>query len=160
MNELEAKKQAIREELDQLKYQFNVELPQKIAEAREHGDLKENADYHAARERQGFVNEKIAQLTEQLAKLSNVDVDAIPKDRVGLGSKVHIEEASGMKMEFTFVTDAETNPGEGKISLSTPFGRALNGKCAGDEVEVVLPVGAKKFVLKKLVTVHGNEFSV
>ena len=65
-----------------------------------------------------------------------------------------------MKMEFTFVTDAEVNPGEGKIYLSTPFGRALNGKSAGDEVEVSLPVGVKKFILKKLVTVHGDEFSV
>ena len=159
MNELEQKKQEIRDELDELRKEFNVDLPQKIAEARAHGDLKENADYHAARERQGFVKARIAQLTDNLAKLSSIDADSLPKDRVALGSRIVIEDESGSSMEFNFVTDAETNPSERKISLSTPFGRAFAGKQIGEQVDVNLPVGLKKFTLKKLVTIHGNEYS-
>lgn len=159
MNDIEKKKQALRDELDTLKHEFNVDLPQKIAEARAHGDLKENADYHAARERQGFVKAKIAQLSAELAKLSSVDVGTIPHDRVGLGSQVVLADESGSTLSFTFVTESEVDPAEGKITLSTPYGRALVGKMAGESLQVALPVGERTFVLKKLITVHGDEFS-
>lgn len=159
-NEIEAKKEEIKNELDELKHEFKIDLPKRIAEARAHGDLKENAEYHAARERQGFVRAKIAQLTEQLAKISNIDTSNISEDKVALGSKVSIEEtASGFTMDFHFVTDAETNPSEGKISLSTPYGQAMAGKQVGEEFEVNTPAGVKKFVLKTLKTIHGNEYS-
>lgn len=160
MNDIEKKKEEIREELDRLKHEFNVELPGKIAEARAHGDLKENADYHAARERQGFVNARIAQLTAELGKISSIDTNEIPKDRVGMGSKVTLADTdSSMVMDFSLVTDAESNPSQGKLSFSTPYGKALAGKQAGDIVEVTLPVGLKKFLIRKLVTVHGLEFN-
>lgn len=159
-NEIEAKKQEIHEELDRLKHEFKIELPQKIAEAREHGDLKENADYHAARERQGFVKAKIAQLTEQLGKLNNIDTSEIPEDRVGFGSKVKIQDVdSSFQLEFTFVSDAETDPSAGKISLSTPYGQALAGKKAGEVVEVNIPAGKKNFKLMSLTTFHGKTFT-
>lgn len=158
--DIELKKKELQEELDALKYEFKIELPKKINEAREHGDLKENADYHAARERQGFVKAKIAQLTEQLAKLSSIDVSEIPEDKVGFGSVIKIQDtASSIALEFTFVSDAETNPSEGKISLSTPYGQAFAGKSIGDVVEVTIPAGVKSFKLVSLTTIHGTSFT-
>jgi transcription elongation factor GreA len=158
--EIEERKQQLKDELDMLKQEFKFELPKKIAEAREHGDLKENADYHAARERQGFVRAKISQLSEQLAKLSNLDVKAIPEDRVGFGSTVTvIDMKTEARIVFTFVSDGEMVPSEGKITLSTPYGRALAGKKPGDVVEVLIPAGKKSFRVTTVVTIHGNEIT-
>ena len=156
--EIEQKKQQLKEELDVLKQEFKFELPKKIAEAREHGDLKENADYHAARERQGFVRAKIAQLSEQLAKLNNLDVKSIPEDRIGFGSTVTVlDMKTNGTMVFTFVAEGEMIPSEGKITLSTPYGRALAGKQVGETVEVTIPAGKKTFRIVSIVTIHGNE---
>ena len=143
-NDLDVKKQQLKDELDQLKEEFKFELPKKIAEAREHGDLKENADYHAARERQGFVRAKIAQLSEQLAKLNNLDVNHIPEDSVGFGSTVTVVDTkTNAKIVFIFVAEGEMIPSEGKITLSTPYGRALAWKKVGDTVDVTVPAGKK-----------------
>ncbi|MDA3899534.1 MAG: transcription elongation factor GreA [Spirochaetes bacterium] len=159
--DIEKRKLEIRDELDALKHEFKVELPLKIAEAREHGDLKENADYHAARERQGFVQAKIAQLSDQLAKIASVKIEEIPDGMVGFGSEVTIaDQDSSMRLTFVFVTEAESNPTENKIAFSTPYGQALAYKKVGDVVEVTIPVGVKKFKLLKLKTIHGSEFSV
>jgi transcription elongation factor GreA len=156
---LDVKKKELLDELDQLKHEFKIELPKRIGEAREHGDLKENADYHAARERQGFVKAKIAQLTEQLAKLNSINTDEIPEDSVGFGSKVKIQDVeSDFELNFTFVAEAETDPSEGKISLSTPYGKALAGKKVGEVVEVNIPAGKKSFRLVELTTIHGTNF--
>ncbi len=160
-NNIEKRKQELLEELDALKFEFKVELPQKIAEAREHGDLKENADYHAARERQGFVKARIAQLNEQLARLNSISTQDIPTDCVGFGTTVKLKDSeSSAFLSLTFVTDAESNPSEGKISISTPYGKALLGKKAGEEVEVTTPVGVKKFVLYSFSTIHGTSYSM
>jgi transcription elongation factor GreA len=158
--EIEQKKQQLKDELDALKQEFKFELPAKIAEAREHGDLKENADYHAARERQGFVRAKISQLSEQLAKLSNLDVNSISEDSVGFGSVVTvIDTKTNAKVVFTFVAEGEMVPSEGKITLSTPYGRALCNKKVGETVEVTIPAGKKNFRITSLITIHGNEIS-
>ena len=157
-NDIEKQRQLLKDELDQLKQEFTFEIPKKIAEAREHGDLKENADYHAARERQGFVRAKIAQLSDQLAKLNNIDVRNLPEDSVGYGSKVTvIDTATKAVIEFTFVGDSEANPSEGKITLGTPYGRALAGKKVGESVSVTVPAGKKEFRITSLVSIHGNE---
>ncbi|HRX16307.1 MAG: transcription elongation factor GreA [Spirochaetes bacterium] len=159
-NDIEKRKQELRDELDALKHEFKVELPLRIAEAREHGDLKENADYHAARERQGFVQAKIAQLSDQLAKIASVNVSEIMDGVVGFGSEVTLaDQDSSMTLTFTLVTEAESNPSENKIAFSTPYGKALAGKKAGDIVEVTIPVGVKKFKIMKLKTIHGSEYS-
>ncbi|HNX57997.1 MAG TPA: transcription elongation factor GreA [Spirochaetota bacterium] len=159
-NDIEKQKQQIKEELDALKYEFTFELPKKISEAREHGDLKENADYHAARERQGFVRAKIAQLSEQLARLNNIDVKNISEDSVGFGSKVVVvDTVTNAKTVFMFVPDGEMNPSEGKITLSTPYGRAMVGKKVGETVTVTIPAGKKIFRIVSLVTIHGNEIN-
>jgi transcription elongation factor GreA len=157
-NDIDRKKDQIKEELDQLNHEFKFELPKKIAEAREHGDLKENADYHAARERQGFVRAKISQLTEQLAKLGSLDIKNIPNDRVGFGSRVTVvDQTTKSKTEFIFVPDGEMKPAEGKITLSTPYGKAMAGKKVGDIIEVVIPAGKKVFQIISITTIHGNE---
>lgn len=159
-NDIEKQKSDLKDELDALNYEFKFELPKKIAEAREHGDLKENADYHAARERQGFVRAKIAQLADQLAKLSNIDINTISTDKVGFGSKVSVyEEGTGNKIDFIFVPDGEMKPSEGKITLNTPYGKALAGKKVGDTVEVVIPAGKRTFKITNLITIHGNEIT-
>ena len=160
MADIEHNKQMIKDELDILRYEYKFELPKKIAEAREHGDLKENAEYHAARERQGFVRAKLNQLAEQLARLSNLDVKNIPEDSVGFGSTVAVVDLkTEARILFTFVAEGEMEPSEGKITLSTPYGRAMAGKKVGDIIEVMIPAGKKSFRIVNLVTIHGNEIS-
>jgi len=158
-NDLNEKKLKIKEELDQLQYEFKVELPKVIAVARAYGDLKENAEYHAARERQSFVQARIGQLAEMLAQLDSIDVSNLPKDKIGYGSTVTLYDIKDEEsMVFTFVSPNEVNPSDGKISLSSPLGTALQNKTAGDEVEITIPAGKKKYFVEKLVTIHGNEF--
>ncbi|MCP4130714.1 MAG: transcription elongation factor GreA [bacterium] len=156
--DIEAKKKKLKDELEKLKYEFKVQLPKIISTAREFGDLKENAEYHAARERQSFVKALISQLTEQLSQLNELDLASLPKDRIGYGSTVTILDLdTNDEIVFTFVSSNEVNPSEGKISLSSPIGVALGNKTAGDEVEASIPAGVRKYYIKKLVTVHGNE---
>ena len=156
-NDIEQKKKALREELEQLKYEFKVELPKIIAEARGYGDLKENAEYHSARERQAFVQAQISRLVEQLAQFDNLKIADIPTDKVGYGSTVTLlEKDTGDMLEFTFVSSSEVNPSEGKISLSSPFGSALVNRTAGEDVEITVPAGKRFYFIKKLVTIHGE----
>lgn len=158
-DDLELKRKHIKEELEQLNYEFKVDIPRRIAEARAYGDLKENAEYHAARERQGFVKARITQLSSQLSQLQNLSVGDIPRDRIGFGSTVTVRDLeSDDTMVFTFVAPNEVKPADGKISLSTPYGQALQNKIKGDEVVVTVPAGKKKFVVEKFVTIHGDEF--
>mgnify|MGYP001267725377 FL=1 len=156
--ELEAKKQKVRDELEKMKHEFKVDLPKKIAEAREYGDLKENAEYHAARERQSFVKARIAQLTDQLNKLNDLNMNDIPDDRIGYGSTVTLLDLdSEDEIVFTFVSSNEVKPAEGKISVSSPIGVALQNRAAGDTVDVTIPAGKRKYKILKIITIHGTE---
>lgn len=156
--ELEVKKQIVRDELEKLKYEFKVDLPKRISEAREYGDLKENAEYHAARERQSFVKARIAQLTDQLNKLNDINMTDIPDDKVGYGSTVTVVDLNlDDEIVFTFVSSNEVNPSEGKISVSSPIGAAMQNRSTGDVVEVVIPAGKRKYLIRKITTIHGNE---
>jgi len=158
-DDIELKKKQIKDEIDQLQYEFKIELPKIIAEARAYGDLKENAEYHAAREQQSFVKARIGQLSEQLAQLNDIDLSTLSPDKVGYGSTVTvIDEDSDDEITFTFVSPNEVNPSEGKISLLSPVGVALQNKQAGDNVEVVIPAGKRNYYIEKLTTIHGNEF--
>ncbi len=157
-SDIEAKKAAIKEELEKLKYEFKVELPKIISKARSYGDLKENAEYHAARERQSFVKARIAQFSEQLAKLNDLNLSDIPKDKIGFGSEVTvIDLESEDRINFTIVSSDEISPSEGKISLSSPIGIALQNKKAGDKVEFTIPAGKKRYFVEKVKTIHGDE---
>jgi transcription elongation factor GreA len=158
--ELEDNKQKLREELEKLKYEYKVELPKIISAAREYGDLKENAEYHAARERQSFVKARISQLVEQLNILNDLNISEISEDKIGYGSSVKVVDVdTDDEIFFTFVSVNEINPSEGKISVSSPIGMAMQNKSVGDHVTVVVPAGKRTYLIKNIITIHGNEFS-
>jgi transcription elongation factor GreA len=158
-NDIEAKRQSVREELDKLNYEFKVEIPKRIAEARAYGDLKENAEYHAARERQGFVKARISQLNAQLGQLKDFNIGDIADDRIGFGATVIVIDLdSDDRMEFVFVSPNEVDPSAGKISLSSPIGTALQNKMTGEVAEAVIPAGKRRYYIEKIVTIHGNVF--
>ncbi len=158
--DFEKSKIKLETELKQLKHEYENDIPKQIAEARDLGDLKENAGYHAARERMGFIKAKISQLNEQLEKISNIDITNISDDSIGFGSKVVLVELeTNIETELQFVSEVEIDPLKSKISLATPYGKALSGKKAGEKVEVQIPAGTKKFYIKSFSTIHGNEFN-
>ena len=147
--------QKLKKELADLQYELSHKLPKDLEEARAHGDLSENAEYHAAKDRQGFVNARLNQLKKRLADMSMVDFSKIPHDKVGLGSTVVVLDP-GKEEEITYllVTSEEADAAAGKISTSSPIGRALLGKEVGDEVRVQVPGGVKKLEILKLTTIH------
>lgn len=148
-------KKKLQDEIAALDYELRNELPKEILRARELGDLSENAEYHAAKERQGLVNARLGQLRKRLADMSMVDMSKIPKDRVGLGS--HVEVLDLQKDErFTYhlVTSEEADATNGKISTSSPIGRGLVGKEVGDTVRIAIPGGTRQFEIVKLTTIH------
>lgn len=158
-NDLEAKRQAIRDELERLNYEYKVDLPKRIAEARAYGDLKENAEYHAARERQGFVQARISQLNGQLGQLNSINIGDIADECIGFGASVTVIDLdSDDRIDFVFVSPNEVDPSAGKISLSSPIGNALQSKKAGDMVEASIPAGKRRYYIEKIVTIHGNTF--
>ena len=152
MNEIKKKLQG---EITALEYELHVELPKEILKARAHGDLSENAEYHAAKERQGFVNARLNQLKHRLAEMSMVDFSKIPHDRVGLGSRVVLLDV-GKDEEITYnlVTSEEADAAHGRISTTSPIGRALVGKEVGDVVKVTIPGGTREFEILKFTTMH------
>ena len=159
-SELEDNKQKLREELEKLKLEYKVELPKVISAAREYGDLKENAEYHAARERQSFVKARISQVIDQLNILNDLNISEIPEDKVGYGSSIKVIDVdTDDEIEFTFVSANEINPSAGKISVSSPIGMAMQNKSVGDKVAVVVPAGKRTYLIKNIITIHGNEFS-
>lgn len=151
---LEVKKR-LEEQIKTLDYELKVQLPKEILRAREHGDLRENAEYKAAKERQSFLQARIGQLHRRLAALSMVNLDKIPKDKVGLGSSVKVRDTSSDE-EFTYeiVTPEESDPSQGRISPSSPIGRCLLNHEPGDVVEVKVPSGTREYEITRLVTVH------
>jgi transcription elongation factor GreA len=155
----DSKKQSIREELEKLNYEYKIEIPKRIAEARTYGDLKENAEYHAARERQAFVKARISQLHAQLSRIKDLKIDSIAEDKIGYGASVTILDLdTSDRIEFAFVSSEEIDPSNGKISLSSPIGNALQNRQAGEEVAVTIPTGKKRYYIEKIITIHGNVF--
>ena len=152
MNDLKKK---LQDEIATLDHELHVELPKEILKARLHGDLSENAEYHAAKERQGFVNARINQLKKRLAEFAMIDFSKIPVGKVGLGSTVVVLDTKRDE-EFTYnlVTSEEADAANGRISTTSPIGRALLGKEGGDEVRVQSPGGVKELEILKLTTIH------
>jgi transcription elongation factor GreA len=135
-------------ELDRLKYVDRPAIVKAIAEARAHGDLSENAEYHAARERQGFIEGRIAELE---AKVGGAEVLDPPTsgDRVIFGSTVLLEDEVGKEYRYQIVGSDEAQPARGRISVLSPLSRALIGKAVGDTVTAQLPGGKKTFDILK-----------
>lgn len=145
----------LEEEIKTLEYELKVQLPKEILKAREHGDLRENAEYKAAKERQSYLDARIGQLHARLAALSLVNLDKIPRGRVGLGSTVHLRNTdSGEDVVYEIVTPEDSDPSRGRISPSSPIGRSLLDHEEGDVFEIRVPAGSKEYELTKLVTIH------
>ena len=148
-------KKKLQDEIATLDYELHVELPKEILKARAHGDLSENAEYHAAKERQGFVNARINQLKKRLADISMIDFTKIPRDRVGLGSTVVVLDTKREEeVTYHLVTTEEADAAHGKVSTTSPIGRALLGKEVGDSAKVQSPGGVKDLEILKLTTIH------
>ena len=148
-------KKKLQDEIIALEYELRNELPREILKARAHGDLSENAEYHAAKERQGFVNARLNQLKHRLAEMSMVDFSKIPHDKVGLGSIVVVMDGKrDEEITYYLVTSEEADAANGRISTTSPIGRALLGKEEGDVVRVTSPGGVKDLEILKLTTIH------
>jgi transcription elongation factor GreA len=153
-------KRRLEAEIKTLDYELKVTLPKEILKAREHGDLRENAEYKAAKERQSFLDARIGQLHRRLAALSLVNLDKIPQGKVGLGSTVTLRHTgNGDEVVYEIVTPEESDPSIGRISPSSPIGKSLLGHEEGDVVEVRVPSGVKEYEVVKLVTIHDQEGS-
>jgi len=148
-------KKKLQDEIAALDYELRNELPREILKARAHGDLSENAEYHAAKERQGFVNARLGQLQHRLAEISMVDFSKIPHGKVGLGSTVVVLDVKrDEEITYYLVTSEEADAANGRISTTSPIGRALLGKEEGDVVRVTSPGGVKELEIRKLTTIH------
>jgi len=147
----------LREELAGLERELRVELPKRIEHARELGDLRESGEYETAKDRQGFLNARIAFLRARIAELQRIDLNTIPRDRVGFGSTVHLrDQESEEEKIYRLVAAEQVDTARGWISVASPIGRSLAGKRAGDQVEVRTPGGAKTFAVMKVVTIHDD----
>jgi transcription elongation factor GreA len=145
----------LEEEIAALEYELRHDLPKEILKARAHGDLSENAEYHAAKERQGFVNARLGQLKKRMAEVAMIDVNKIPHDRVGLGSQVVILDTSkGEELTYQLVTSEDADVAAGRVSTSSPIGKALLGKEVGDTVKLVTPGGTRELEILSLKTIH------
>jgi len=139
-----------------LERELHRELPKEIQRARELGDLKENAEYQSAKDRQGIVNARIAMLKKRIAEISIMNLDKIPHDRAAFGSTVHLREDNGDAVTYQLVMPEEADAAKGLISTSSPIGRAIVGRIAGDEINVTTPSGTRNFEILKLVTIHDG----
>jgi transcription elongation factor GreA len=145
-------------EIKALEHELHDELPKEISVARAHGDLKENAEYKYAKERQSYVSARLGQLHQRMADLSMLNLSNLPKDRAAYGSRlVVLDVAKNAKIEYKLVTVEEADASKGMISTTSPIGRALLGKKVGDEVQVTTPAGLKDYEVVKLVTIYDDE---
>ena len=150
-------KRKLQDEINALEHELVHELPKEIKKAAALGDLSENAEYHMAKQRQEFVKARVRQLGKRLADLSMVNMNNIPKDRVGLGSTVKVYDGTKEEeVEYNLVTSEESDVAAGKISTTSPIGRALLNKKVGDTATVVTPTGKRELEILKLTTIHGD----
>ena len=148
-------KKKLHDEITALEYELRNELPREILKARAHGDLSENAEYHAAKERQGFVYARLNQLKQRMAEMSMVDFSKIPHDKVGLGSRVVLLDVNkDERITYHLVTSEEADFAKGRISTNSPIGRGLLGKVVGDTVKVQIPGGMREFEILEFTTMH------
>ena len=154
---MEDLKKKLQEEAAALEHELRHELPKEILKARAHGDLSENAEYHAAKERQGYVNARLSQVKLRLGEMSMVDLSRLPVDKVGLGSTVVVLDLNkDEEVTYRLVTSEEADAASGRISTASPIGRSLLGKALGDTVKVNIPSGVREFEIVKLKTIHDG----
>lgn len=151
-------KKKLKAELDALDHELHFKLPKDIQHAREFGDLKENAEYKAAKDRQSMVQARISQLQQRLIEVDSIDLSKIPTDRAAYGSNVILYDVEkDEKIKYRLVTSEESDPANGLISTVSPIGQALMGKEEGDEIKVKTPNGWRNFEISRLTTIHDKE---
>ncbi|MEN9508790.1 MAG: hypothetical protein RLZZ621_1353 [Gemmatimonadota bacterium] len=142
-------------EVEKLTYELNVTLPAEIRKAVELGDLKENSEYKAALERQQFVQARLGQLTQRVTKLANIDIAQIPADKVGLGSRVIVEDEQTKSREtYELVFGDAGELQDGHVTMGSPIGRALQGKAVGEQAILKLPTKVRRLQIVELHTIH------
>lgn len=144
------------DEIQALERELKTELPQEIRRARELGDLRENAEYQAAKDRQSIVQARISMLRQRASEIAMINLDKIPNDRTGFGSTVHLMESNGVAAVFQLVMPEDADAAKGLISTTSPIGRALLNKEVGDVVTVPTPSGQREFEIVKLLTIHDE----
>ncbi len=155
---MEAVKKKLEDELDSLQEELHFTLPKEIQKAREFGDLRENAEYKAAMERQSIVQARIMHVRNRLFEVESIDLTKIPTDSAAYGSTVILYDVErDEKVKYKLVTSEESDPENGLISTVSPIGQALMGKEEGDEVKVKTPNGWRNFEISRLKTIHEKE---
>lgn len=155
---MEAVRKKLKNELDELEEELHFKLPKEIQKAREFGDLRENAEYKAAMERQSIVQARIMQVRQRLSEVESIDVSKLPTDSVAYGSKIVLYDLDrDEEVTYKLVTSEESDPENGLISTVSPIGQSLMGKEEGDEVKVKTPNGWRNFEIKRLYTIHEQQ---
>jgi transcription elongation factor GreA len=150
-------KKKLQDEINALEHELVHELPKEIKKAAALGDLSENAEYHMAKQRQEFVKARLRQLGKRMGDLALINMDNIPRDKVGLGSTVRVyDNDKNEEVEYKLVTSEESDFASGKISTSSPIGRALLNKKVGDTAIVVTPNGKREMEILTLSTIHDE----
>ena len=151
-------KRKIQEELRQLEAELRTEIPQELKKAVAMGDLSENAEYEAARNRQDYVRARIGNLRKRLADLAMIDVSRLPTDRAAYGSTLVLYDLdSGEEVTYKLVMAEDSDINQNKISTTSPIGRGLMGKREGDEVDITTPSGKRRFEVVRLTTIHDEQ---
>jgi transcription elongation factor GreA len=147
----------LEEEIKNLEREIRQVLPQEIKRAREMGDLRENAEYQAAKDRQSYLQVRLESLKKRLATLSLINLDKIPHDRASYGSTVVLYDyKNDREITYKLVSSEEADVNAGLISTTSPIGKSLLGKTEGDDVKIVTPGGIKEYEIRKLITIHDN----
>src|SRR5262249_5204412 len=147
----------LQDEINALERELVHELPKEIKKTEALGNLSENAEYHMAKQRQEYVKARVRQLGKRLADLSMVNMNNIPKDKVGLGSTVKVyDNTKNEEVEYNLVTSEESDVSAGKISTTSPIGRPLLNKKIGDTATVVTPTGNRELEILTLSTIHDG----
>jgi transcription elongation factor GreA len=144
----------LRKEMENLKRELTVDLPKELERARAHGDLSENAEYAMAKQRQEFLRARLNNYELRIAELARINLDSVPRDTVGLGSRVEIEDEDGGRMEYEIVVPEEVDASLNRISLASPLGKAMIGRGEGDDFEVQTPKGKRTYTVIRLQTIH------
>ncbi|MFT4569887.1 MAG: transcription elongation factor GreA [Hyphomicrobiaceae bacterium] len=149
--------QKLSREAEALKHELHHVLPKVIETAREHGDLKENAEYHAAKERQGMVSARLGSIEYRLSELARYNLASIPRGAAGYGSIVELEDLdTEVQVRYELSFAEEVDAGAGRVSLTSPVGQAMLNKKVGDEITITLPSGKKQYEILSISTIHDR----
>ena len=144
------------DEVAELERELKTELPKEIQRARELGDLRENAEYQAAKERQTLVQARIGMLKKRISEIAIMNLDKLPRDKASFGSTVHMREMTGEFVIYQLVMPEEADAAKGLISTASPIGRAIIGRIEGEEIKVSTPNGIRRFEITKLITIYDE----